>query len=74
MTTVKRRGPGFLLDLVVVTVLASPLWFGVSQRGVRDAVISGAVTAVLFSVSWHFIHDETPGDRLAGWLAHHRGV
>ena len=74
MTTVKRHGPGFLLDVVLVTLLASPLWFLVSQRGVRDAVISGAVSALLFSVFWHFIYDKTPGDRLADWLARHHSV
>jgi len=74
MTTAKRHGPAFVLDVVLVTLLASPLWFLVDQRGVRDAVISGAVSALLFSVFWHFIYDKTPGARVADWLVRHRGV
>jgi membrane associated rhomboid family serine protease len=63
----KRRlqAAAFVVDFLIITALASPLWWLLHQRGVADAVVSGVISGALFAVFWSVIFHETVGLRIA---------
>ena len=59
-----KRGPqaaGFAVDMLIITVMAAPLWWFAHRRGIADAVVSGVVSGALFALAYNFIYTETLG-------------
>jgi lipopolysaccharide export LptBFGC system permease protein LptF len=56
----------FIINVVVVAVIASPLWGLINRSGLADAIVSGIVSGVLFTALWSFMFSDTVGSWIAG--------
>jgi len=67
------RAAAFVVDMLIITAIATPLWWFAHRRGIADAVVSGGVSGALFALVYNFIYTETLGywvvKRLGrGWI------
>jgi len=63
-----QRAAAFVVDMLIVTAMATPLWWLVRQRGIADAAVSGAIGGILFAALFAVIYPETVGMRIVRLL------
>ena len=55
------RAAAFVVDVLIITATATPLWWFAGRRSIGDAVVSGVVSGLLFALFYNFIYAETLG-------------
>jgi hypothetical protein len=63
-----QQAAAFIIDVLIVATIASPIWWVFNRRGLADAPVSGIVSGVLFAALWSFMFSETVGSWIAGKL------